>query len=816
MRRMKIRGERVAAACVAALFFAMALLAFHALLAPGRILVTNDQNYGYAQMWQRIGGAAWTRGWMWTLWGTKDIPHVQPSNYLELVSAKFYINWFQALALGLLGWFTALYLRDKGVRWAGCVLAGLVAGWVGTNFTLTGAGHFGKYGGLLFLGPALFALGRMGRPGGTAGARAAWGALAGACVAGMFFEQMDTGLLFAAFLFPVGVFEAVRGCGGWKPGALARAAVPALAVAGVGLAGIVLPSFHAGLVDLPEESPEAKWDYLTQWSQPPDESLDFVAPGWMGWSSGDESGPYHGRTGRSAEWETTHQGFMNYKTEGVYVGGGVLVFALLGLADARRRRRAGLAWLWGGLWAAGLLLSFGRYCPIYRLVAALPGFGNIRNPNKYLHFFQLAWGVLAGLGLDGALRLAEEAGGAAALRRWRNGAAAVAGVFAAWAAVSWLGMAGGTAKWAALGWPGPYARAIAETRTAALGWGALSFGAAAAALWGLGLARAGRWRAAAAWLPAAAVVFDCVAVLGPHYVRTRPERMYGDNALTDFLRREAGDGRVAIPLMNDAFYGRCVDNLFPAAGIDTITVTSLPRPPADYEAFFGAVRHPLRIWELTGVTHVLATAEVGRQIAADPSFGGKVRPVWGYNVSGTEGKVRPAGRLEGAAHWVLAVEPRPARAGLVRQWRVAEDGEALETLASAGFQPGREVLLAPGQDLPSSASADEAAEGSVRIEKAGIGSCSLVAETPVPALVRVAEDWAPGWRAKVDGKETPVLRCDYMFQTVEVPAGRHEVEMWYQADAWGVRLQALCLVLGAAAAVWLAAGAWRRRKADAA
>ena len=39
----------------------------------------------------------------------------------------------------------------------------------------------------------------------------------------------------------------------------------------------------------------------------------------------------------------------------------------------------------------------------------------------------------------------------------------------------------------------------------------------------------------------------------------------------------------------------------------------------------------------------------------------------------------------------------------------------------------------------------------------------------------VNDCWVPGWTARVDGSEAPVLRADYAFGAVPVPPGEHEV-----------------------------------------
>ena len=211
------------------------------------------------------------------------------------------------------------------------------------------------------------------------------------------------------------------------------------------------------------QSPEEHWAYITQWSQPPSESLDFIAPGWTGWRIGDEKGPYWGKLGRSEGWERTRQGFMNFKLESVYVGVLPLLFAVMALVEAVRRRRewkhSGTVLLWGGLCGVALLLAFGKYFPLYRPFSWLPGVSSIRNPNKFIHFFQLAWGVLAAFGLHAALHMQ-----ARQLRRWAWGAGAAGILFMLAALALWADVSSGAARLVALGWTSVFARAIQRNK----------------------------------------------------------------------------------------------------------------------------------------------------------------------------------------------------------------------------------------------------------------------------------------------------------------------------------------------------------------
>ncbi len=58
--------------------------------------------------------------------------------------------------------------------------------------------------------------------------------------------------------------------------------------------------------------------------------------------------------------------------------------------------------------------------------------------------------------------------------------------------------------------------------------------------------------------------------------------------------------------------------------------------------------------------------------------------------------------------------------------------------------------------------------------------------SPADGWLVVSDAWYPGWRAWVDGKETRILRADYLFRAVAVPAGKHQVVLAYQPlSFWG-------------------------------
>jgi hypothetical protein len=81
------------------------------------------------------------------------------------------------------------------------------------------------------------------------------------------------------------------------------------------------------------------------------------------------------------------------------------------------------------------------------------------------------------------------------------------------------------------------------------------------------------------------------------------------------------------------------------------------------------------------------------------------------------------------------------------------------------------------------------------------------ANTDAPAWLVLTDTWFPGWRARVDGDETPVLRAHHAFRAVALPPGRHDVELAFRPR--GLVLGAI--VSGLALAVVLALALGRPR-----
>ena len=79
-----------------------------------------------------------------------------------------------------------------------------------------------------------------------------------------------------------------------------------------------------------------------------------------------------------------------------------------------------------------------------------------------------------------------------------------------------------------------------------------------------------------------------------------------------------------------------------------------------------------------------------------------------------------------------------------------------------------------------------ASVGSARIVK--LEPERVVVETDAlrRALLVLSDVHYPGWKATVDGRETPIQRVDYLLRGVPLEAGGHTVEFRYEPDSWRV------------------------------
>jgi hypothetical protein len=152
------------------------------------------------------------------------------------------------------------------------------------------------------------------------------------------------------------------------------------------------------------------------------------------------------------------------------------------------------------------------------------------------------------------------------------------------------------------------------------------------------------------------------------------------------------------------------------------------------------------------------------------------------------------------------------RAWLAEETRVIEDPRAqLARLAAPDFDPRREVILDSvdsATHLPTPPPHPEGSPGSARIVRYEPEWVAIEVEAERPALLVLSDLHYPGWEATLDGSPAEILRADYLFRAVGVPAGRSQVVFRYRPGSlWiGAALSGIGVL---AAGGWLFVGTRR-------
>jgi hypothetical protein len=122
------------------------------------------------------------------------------------------------------------------------------------------------------------------------------------------------------------------------------------------------------------------------------------------------------------------------------------------------------------------------------------------------------------------------------------------------------------------------------------------------------------------------------------------------------------------------------------------------------------------------------------------------------------------------------------RAYFVPGANFVDEDTALTGLINGTFDPNHKILLTEAAEQGEGAYAATTSDaiGQAQIVKDHADRLAIEVTAGSAGYLQVNDSWAPGWRATIDGKPAVLLRSNYAFRAVSVPAGTHRVEMVYR------------------------------------
>ncbi|RNC72802.1 MAG: hypothetical protein ED859_02120 [Desulfuromonadales bacterium] len=484
------------------------------------------------------------------------------------------------------------------------------------------------------------------------------------------------------------------------------------------------------------------------WSLPPEELATFVVPGMVGLSR--QEGGENPTNIAAYYW-----GRMVFTQTTSYLG--LLPWLLVPLPLIFRRDR--YTWLALGGLVGGILFSMGKYTPFYNLLFDyFPGIDRFRVPKMMMFIPVLGIGVLAARGVDllrdSAVRQSP------AFRRYAVGLLALPALL-----LVALGIQYGAreplvgAFMELLARPTNYQQGphlVAERWSNLMAETALAAGLAFLCALPVWLRQ--RERLAPALLPAVLVILY-VADVGRvnakfMFLVDAPRKSAGERTpVIDYLAGQPKEYRV-LPLGADP-------NPYVLAKIPTFYMP-MPVQQVRWQDILDNFAFDSALPDMLNVRYLVYWRE---QYEREKGvLGGKYQPVF-TSPDGSQVVLENRSILPKA--WLV-----PAVAV------IPNSGQALAILQNPSFDPRRLALVETPPPLPLAAPDAQAVgpAGTVRLDRYEGVRIDLSVTAGRNALLVLGEKHSRGWKAFVDGQETPIHPVNHILRGVYLPRGEHRVE----------------------------------------
>jgi hypothetical protein len=607
---------------------------------------------------------------------------------------------------------------------------------------------------------------------------------------------------------------------------------------------------------------KTQWDFATQWSFPKLETLRMIIPGLYGYRMDTpDGGQYWGSIGRSEGWEKTKAGIPRHSGSGEYAGLLVVLLAVFAIIHSLRRdgnpytiieRRH--IWFWSGTGFVCLLMAFGKHAPLFQFFYGLPYMSTIRSPLKFLHIVHLALVILFAYGLQGLFKLGESAA--------KDSSSGFLGHLTAWWKqaphfdrrwVIWTGAFAGLTLFSLMAFSakkGQFEKFLTTEAldvNAAKSVGHFVMGEMTIFMLFLVLSllamlviQSGFWAGRRAKWGGLLLTVILIAQFG-HGNRAWIKYWdysykYASNPVIEFLKEDAHEHRVTafpfqvnqnIAVLQQLYAIEWTQHLFPYNNIQTIDLTQEPRTLEENKIYREALPKYvpsmlIRLWELTNTKYILGLGG-GFAEAMGPQIDGgrnrfKLRA--GFNIIPKKPGTQPVSledytvEMTTNGGWgIVEFTGALPRAKLYSQWLVTtNETETISLLTNTVFDPHQTVIVA--NPIPSPRPTGTNTGGTVTFKSYNPREVVLEANANSDAVLLLNDKHSPKWHVYIDGKETELLRCNYLMRGVVVPPGKHEVTFRFEPKPPALKITVFAMFAGLVLLVVGIVNPSRRRESD--
>ncbi|MSU33350.1 MAG: hypothetical protein EXS25_12015 [Pedosphaera sp.] len=830
---------------------------FRVSLSDGMIVFSNDGSFGMIMSQIDTAHEAITGHWRYLNWIGRNeleaLPGLSQGIFFLLNSPVVFAKWFALIALWILGWSAFFLGRRLGLPWILAVAMGLAAELNSNPFSYACWGLAPKP-----LAFACFIIALALIEGSNKGWRS-WirVALAGFAIGINVIEAADVGIILSLYYAAYVAWDTLSNSARSVPTLALGASRLLITVVCAGWMGghavQVLRGYAVKDVtnmEATQGSSKERWRFITGWSLPPAETTRILAAGEYGYRMDTpDGGNYWGRVGEDGSPP-------RFSGSGEYAGISVLLLALWAVVRTLARfpvqpfttveRRRILFWSTSAV--ISLLLAYGHYFPLFRLVFLLPGLNTIRIPMKYLHGFHLSVLLLFAYGLLGVFRTyfkieplrsklmspsssSSENSASGFDRVWFFILGGLGSVFGLWALSSAAGMDSLAKRIAGAGFDAAEARSMATFSVTEIGISLLFFGLGGALTLPLRISFFRSINGLRNWgeLLALLVAIDLSRAAAPWVVHYDYRFRYEKNPVVSYLQDRAADfsrttarlvpfGRNALASPNDSKWG-AVQNLwlehhFQFFRIPVLDVIQMPRIPVLDEAFRTAFESKTpaqfnpalvgRLWQLTSTRFILGSVGIVSQLDSAVALpGSHFTPRLLFDLQPKNNVAES--RLNQPDSWtavvttngpyaVLEYDAALPRVGLYSSWTVVTNETLmLEQIVAPDFDARKKVILnqSPEIDLPAGSSSQS---GEAKITAYAPREVTVSTKNSDSSVLVLNDRWHQHWNATLDGKPVPVLQANHIMKAVSVPAGEHQVRFRFDPPLLALKWTVLAII----------------------
>jgi len=309
-------------------------------------------------------------------------------SYLLRIPPHLIFNYDFLLHVFLAGFFMFLFARAIGTSVYGGIFAGVVFMFSGSFFSLANAGHVNHVESTALI-PLIFYCFEKGYR-----KKSLFYFLASGAVLGL--QNLSTGfqiMLYTAIC--LGLYFLYKIIIDLESGTDRKAVVKTTSLF---ISGLIMTLIFSAILFVPafiyrQDSirEAATYEFFTSWSYHPSELISYLLPQFFGMNGPVEYGM------STIPPAYLYWGHNPFSLTSDYIGILPLVIFVLTLFFIRQDSRITV---FSGMGFMSLILSFGGYTPLYKLLYHVPFLSGFRAPGRWLTFFAFMASILAGIGFD--------------------------------------------------------------------------------------------------------------------------------------------------------------------------------------------------------------------------------------------------------------------------------------------------------------------------------------------------------------------------------------------------------------------------------